>query len=73
MILNIQRQSDPTFPLRVTLLSNGRAKTVGIRDVAHLKRRLFELNPYLVMDDYEFAVMVENWADVIDLSNLPNP
>jgi len=69
MILNIQRQSNPTFPLLVTLLSNGRPKTVGIRDVAHLKRRLFELNEYLILDDYEFAVMVENWADVINPTN----
>lgn len=69
MILNIQRQPNPTFPLLVTLLGNGRPKTVGIRDVAHLKRRLYELNEYLVMSDEEFAVMMENWADVINPTN----
>lgn len=62
MILNLQPQANAEFPYLATILSNGRAKDVGIRDAAHLKKRLFELNPYLVMADDEFDAMMESWG-----------
>jgi len=64
MILNLQHQANPEFPYLATMLSNGRPKDVGIRNRAHLKKRLFELNPYLIMADDEFAAMMEGWAHV---------
>jgi hypothetical protein len=64
MILNLQPQANPEFPYLATILSNGRAKDVGVRDSAHLKKRLFELNPYLVMSEEEFSTMMESWTRV---------
>lgn len=63
MILNIQKQDNPDFPFLARILANGKEKDVGVKDVAHLKKRLFELNHYLLLSDDEFDRLIDNFKD----------